>query len=246
MNRGRLLKLTKLGANVLYLNLLGFLLAFSILSQSPGLLNMQGGGDYDQGSRDVAGVTKLTQHARPTWITTSLTDKTSALPPLYVTENGATRPLTINEWATWKSRAATWFQNIGLTGFIGFAEALLALNADGTTFAPAFEGAGPLKNILADQGLQRHVFKTLKDHAWNAADLPDAAGIDRATSSEVDHQFKVFAGCMYKVLAALTEASAPKDTERPASACTTTYSTLRMDRSCFALACTTRLLHAWP
>ena len=77
MNCGRLLKLIKLGANVLYLNLLGFLLAFSILSQSPGLLNMQGGGDYDQGSRDVAGVTKLTQHARPTWITTSLTDKTS-------------------------------------------------------------------------------------------------------------------------------------------------------------------------
>ena len=200
--------------DALLINLLGFLLAFSILLHTPGLLSMSSDGGSGSGGRGVSAVQARPQHIRIIWVTTSLTDKTRVLSPLYVVENGITRPLTVTEWTSWKSRTAAWFQDIGLTGFITLSEAMITVDVGGLTFAPMYSGARPLTEILEDTAQQKHVFKLLKSHSWNLPNLPSAADIEKADDTEIDFQFKFIAGALYKILNAIIIASAPeKDRE---------------------------------
>jgi len=107
--------------------------------------------------------------------TITLDSKTKAMAPMFnATTGGSPQAFTATQWVAWKSQTSTWFQDIGLPGFINFAEELLILNGDGT-FAPLFPGARQLSAIVLDVDLQRHTLVTLSKHVWTIPDFDEAS-----------------------------------------------------------------------
>ena len=199
------LLLSRLFLKLLALNFLGFILCLPYHAR----MN-QGGGNVQPPPQGLG------QHApRVPWTrSASITDKTKPLPNIYVTENGIHRHFTVTEWASWKQRAAIWFQDIGFPGFFAFAEDLFELLPD-HTLRQLFEADPPLRHqdILTDVRQQRHVLEVLSTHVMIMPELPSMAEIHAASSDEIRYQFKAFSGLLYKIFAALVQASIPnKDT----------------------------------
>ena len=203
--------LTCLGTQLLLINLLGFLVAFSLLPKTSLRISSTMASESDPDSEaEIATTMAPAAAARTSWFKGStFSEKTKPLPLLYVMENGTPRHFTVTEWASWKCKAGVWFQDIGLTGFIPCAEELFKLKANGE-FARLFDGAVPLSKILTNSRLQRKVLSTLAKHAWNVQDMPDSADIadpKKISKSEIQYQFKGLACLLYKIFAAILAAS---------------------------------------
>ena len=190
------------------LNILGFLVAFALLSTmaAPGASSSQEVPQARPQDSQAAA-------ARISWTKTIvITDKTRALPALFVTENGTHRQFVITEWTTWKHRAAVWFQEIGIPGFFAFAEDLFKLRSD-NTFEPIPGCNESIEEIQTSVRMQRSVLMSLASNVLNIQDLPSANEIARCEGAEITYQFKGLAGILYKILAALVACSTPnKDT----------------------------------
>ena len=197
--------LVRCGKQLLLVNLVAFFIGFSLL----GTMSSEGMPAAGT-SKDLSGGTAApTLAQRSSWFKSiQINDKTRALSLCYVVADGIPRPFTVTEWASWKQRSAVWFQEIGLTGFIDFAEALFTLREDGT-FAPLYEDAGALNNILTDHAQQRHVLKTLARTVWGIPDMPPASEIERAPSLEVEYQFKALSNILYRIFAAIMASTTP-------------------------------------
>ena len=146
--------LVRTGVQLLFLNALGFILAFSVLSASSTRV-MDAPVDHPLNAEPP----RPDAREYKSWFRSiNISEKTRALPPCYVMENGLARHLTITEWATWKLKAAVWFQDIGFQGFLTICDDLFKLQPNGT-FAPLYVGAAPISAILRDADLQRHVLE---------------------------------------------------------------------------------------
>ena len=190
--------LTCFGINLATLNLAGFLFALSLLSSLMASANTSAAAAQSAAGAVVS--------KTPWFEKINISEKTKPLASLFVTEGGIHRHLTVIEWMHWKQRATIWFQDIGFCSFIDFIEDLLHLREDGT-FAPLFEDAAPLDQILKNSDLQRHVFVTLAQHAWNIPDLPPAEVIQECSAAEIHYQFKALSCILYKIFSALCACS---------------------------------------
>jgi len=203
--------LVRIGIQVLLVNLIAFFICFSLLPYmaeqdqdgvSSGMQRASGGrGDLEAPPPAYT--------PRVVWVKNiQINDKTRALPHCYASSGGVPRPFSVTEWTAWKQRSAIWFQEIGLTGFIGFAEALLALHEDGT-FAPLYEGASRASDILIDHEQQRFVLMTLSSHVWNIQDIPSSEEIRLAPREDIEYQFKAFSSILYRIFAFIMASSVP-------------------------------------
>lgn len=211
--------LVHLGAQLFILNLVCFLIAFSILPLSR-TRTMDGVKEGNQAGDKVAAQAGKTGVP---WVVLPEHQKMAPLPLLFIHEGELTRSFTVTEWAAWKQKAASWSQRLNLPGFIRFSENLLKLQRDGT-FAPLYDGAAPLAAIVEDVDMKRHVLEVFLTHVWNLPTAPRHTEVKDLATSEIEFQFSHLAKALFRIFGAIVDSSTPDASKCPGGQPVSLYS----------------------